>query len=137
MLPAGQGLTAEAQHHCERNISAQMFRATSWYNFGHGHQRLSSVLATLAVLAFLIDQVQVHCCPMFRQALWLAAVAPEMPGSRENGPGIRWRLKLAEIPALQADIIYIGWIVLYVNSKTISKIAVLEEDMASLKHIAQ
>lgn len=39
------------------------------HNFGHGIANLSSVLATLAVLAFLIDQVQEHCCPLFRQAL--------------------------------------------------------------------
>ena len=48
-----------------KSISGYSFE----HNFGHGHQQLSSVLATLAVLAFLIDQVQEHCCPLFRQAL--------------------------------------------------------------------
>ena len=39
------------------------------HNFGHGEQHLSEVLALLMMLAFLIDQVQQHCCPLFR-AVW-------------------------------------------------------------------
>lgn len=38
------------------------------HNFGHGKQNLSVVLAMLMMLAFLIDQVQQHCCPLFRGA---------------------------------------------------------------------
>ena len=52
-----------------RESRAEVLRATSQHNFGPGHQHLSGALATLAVLAFLIDKVQEHCCPMFRQAL--------------------------------------------------------------------
>ncbi len=37
-------------------------------NFGHGDRNLADVFATLAMLAFLIDQVQQHCCPPFRRA---------------------------------------------------------------------
>ena len=38
------------------------------HNFGHGHKHLSSVFAFLMMLAFLLDQVQLHCCEVFQQA---------------------------------------------------------------------
>ena len=38
------------------------------HNFGHGVQNLSVVLATLMMLAFLVDQVQQRCCPLFQAA---------------------------------------------------------------------
>ncbi len=38
------------------------------HNFGHGKQHLSSVLAHLMLLAFLIDQLQGLCCKLFQQA---------------------------------------------------------------------
>jgi hypothetical protein len=39
------------------------------HNFGHGKRHLSVVLASLMMLAFLVDQVQQRCCPVFRAAL--------------------------------------------------------------------
>ena len=39
------------------------------HNFGHGRQNLSVVVAMLMMLAFLVDQVQQLCCPLFR-AVW-------------------------------------------------------------------
>ena len=39
------------------------------HNYGHGDQNLSVVLASLMMLAFLVDQVQQLCCPLF-QAAW-------------------------------------------------------------------
>jgi hypothetical protein len=39
------------------------------HNFGHGYQHLSVVFALLMMLAFLVDQVQQRCCPLF-QAVW-------------------------------------------------------------------
>jgi Transposase DDE domain len=36
------------------------------HNFGHGYQHLSVVFALLMMLAFLIDQVQQLCCPLFQ-----------------------------------------------------------------------
>ena len=39
------------------------------HNYGHGKQNLSVVLALLMMLAFLVDQVQQLCCPLF-QAAW-------------------------------------------------------------------
>jgi hypothetical protein len=39
------------------------------HNFGHGYQHLSVVFATLMMLAFLVDQVQQLCWPLF-QAAW-------------------------------------------------------------------
>jgi hypothetical protein len=39
------------------------------HNFGHGRQNLSVVFAMLMMLAFLVDQVQQLCCPLFR-AVW-------------------------------------------------------------------
>ena len=38
------------------------------HNFGHGYQHLSTVFATLMMLAFLIDQIQQRCCGLFQQA---------------------------------------------------------------------
>jgi hypothetical protein len=38
------------------------------HNFGHGHQHLSVVLAMLMMLAFLVDQTQQLCCPLFAAA---------------------------------------------------------------------
>lgn len=39
------------------------------HNYGHGKQHLSVVFAMLMMLAFLVDQVQQFCCPLF-QAVW-------------------------------------------------------------------
>jgi hypothetical protein len=39
------------------------------HNFGHGKQHLSVVFAMLMMLAFLVDQTQQLCCPLF-QAVW-------------------------------------------------------------------
>jgi hypothetical protein len=39
------------------------------HNFGHGYQHLSVVFAVLMMLAFLVDQLQQLCCPLF-QAVW-------------------------------------------------------------------
>ena len=38
------------------------------HNYGHGEQNLSVVLALLMMLAFLVDQVQQLCCPLFKAA---------------------------------------------------------------------
>jgi len=39
------------------------------HNYGHGQQYLANNLALLMMLAFLIDQVQQLCCPLFQKAL--------------------------------------------------------------------
>jgi len=39
------------------------------HNYGLGKQHLAAVFTTLMMLAFLVDQVQQHCCPLF-QAVW-------------------------------------------------------------------
>lgn len=39
------------------------------HNYGHGKQNLSTVLATMMMLAFLVDQVQQACCPLFQAVL--------------------------------------------------------------------
>ena len=38
------------------------------HNFGHGDNQLSTVFASLMMLAFLIDQVEQRCCGLFRKA---------------------------------------------------------------------
>jgi hypothetical protein len=38
------------------------------HNYGHGQQNLSVVFAMLMMLAFLVDQTQQLCCPLFRAA---------------------------------------------------------------------
>ena len=40
------------------------------HNYGHGKQHLSTVLAQLMMLQFLIDQVQEVACPLFKAARW-------------------------------------------------------------------
>lgn len=39
------------------------------HNFGHGYKNLSTVFALLMMLAFLVDQTQQICCPLFQQLL--------------------------------------------------------------------
>jgi len=39
------------------------------HNYGHGQHYLASVFALLTMLAFLVDQLQQLCCPLFQQAL--------------------------------------------------------------------
>lgn len=39
------------------------------HNYGHGKQHLSVVFATLMMLAFLVNQVEQICCPLFRAVL--------------------------------------------------------------------
>ena len=39
------------------------------HNFGHGSENLSVVFAMLMMLAFLVDQTQQLCCPLFR-SVW-------------------------------------------------------------------
>jgi hypothetical protein len=39
------------------------------HNYGHGKKNLSVVFATLMMLAFLVDQVQQLCCPLFQAVL--------------------------------------------------------------------
>ena len=39
------------------------------HSYGHGKLNLSVIFALLMMLAFLLDQVQQHCCPLFR-AVW-------------------------------------------------------------------
>ena len=39
------------------------------HNFGHGHQYLSSVFGFLMLLAFLVDQIELQCDVLFRDAL--------------------------------------------------------------------
>ena len=39
------------------------------HNFGHGNKNLSVVFAMLMMLAFLVDQTQQRCCPLFQAVL--------------------------------------------------------------------
>src|ERR1700730_13816247 len=39
------------------------------HNYGHGEQNLSVLLALVMMLAFLVDQTQQLCCPLFQAAL--------------------------------------------------------------------
>jgi hypothetical protein len=39
------------------------------HNYGHGNKYLSTILAMLMMLAFMIDQIQQHSCPLFNGAL--------------------------------------------------------------------
>ena len=39
------------------------------YNYGHGEDNLATNFALLMMLAFMLDQIQELCCPLFRKAL--------------------------------------------------------------------
>lgn len=39
------------------------------HNFGHGKNNLASIMGMLAMLSFLMDQVQTGCCGLFRKVL--------------------------------------------------------------------
>ena len=39
------------------------------HNYGHGYNHLSTIFASLMFLAFLIDQIQLSCCGLFKAAL--------------------------------------------------------------------
>jgi hypothetical protein len=39
------------------------------HNYGHGQQYLATLFGFLTILAFLVDQLQKHACPLFQQAL--------------------------------------------------------------------
>ena len=39
------------------------------HNYGHGEDNLATNFALLMMLAFMIDQVQELCCPLFRKVL--------------------------------------------------------------------
>ena len=39
------------------------------HNFGHGYKHLSTVMAYLMMLAFLLDQIQQRCCSLFQRAM--------------------------------------------------------------------
>ena len=38
------------------------------HNYGHGKNHLADVFPTLTMFAFLLDQVQQHCCGLFQKA---------------------------------------------------------------------
>jgi len=38
------------------------------HNYGHGHKYLATNFSLLMMLAFLVDQIQALCCPLFQQA---------------------------------------------------------------------
>ena len=61
------------------------------HNFGYGKNHLSDVFATLAMLAFLIDQVQQHCCPLFRKGARTPEAHP-LSLEPDAGPGRDFRL---------------------------------------------
>ena len=59
---------------CRWKIENEMFNTPKnqgyhlEHNFGHGQKNLSMVFGTLMLLAFLVDQIQQLCCPLFAAA---------------------------------------------------------------------
>ena len=48
------------------------------HNYGHGYENLCSVMTMLMLLAFLIDQVQQLCCPLYQKARQRAGTFSEL-----------------------------------------------------------
>jgi hypothetical protein len=63
---SGQSRGAERRHRAAHPGLGD--RSHLEHNFGHGEQNLSVVLALMMMLAFLVDQVQQLCCPLFLAA---------------------------------------------------------------------
>jgi hypothetical protein len=73
------------------------------HNFGHGQQQLSVVLALLMMLAFLVDQTQQLCCPLFR-AVW-----HKLGSKRSLWEKVRshfWHFQLRSLQHLYEAILY-------------------------------
>ena len=77
------------------------------HNFGHGVRNLSSVLAVLMMLAFLVDQVQERCCRVFRAAraaftsrtsLWAAMRASLIAADLDGWGTLMHRLVPRKLP---------------------------------------
>jgi hypothetical protein len=62
------------------------------HNYGHGEQNLSVVFALLMMLAFLVDQVQQLCCPLF-QAAWKQLGSKRLLWERMRGVFQEYRLQ--------------------------------------------
>jgi hypothetical protein len=70
------------------------------HNFGHGNKHLSTVFALLMMLAFLIDQIQQKCCPVF-QAAWAKCGDKRTLWERIRG-AIEWAIFSSMIELLTA-----------------------------------
>ena len=53
------------------------------HNYGHGYQHLTVVLAMLMMLAFLVDQIQQLCCPLFAAA-WKKCISKRALWERQR-----------------------------------------------------
>jgi len=62
------------------------------HNYGHGEQNLSVILALLMMLAFLVDQVQQLCDPVFRAA-WQKLGSKRLLWERQRGLFYDYRLR--------------------------------------------
>jgi hypothetical protein len=62
------------------------------HNFGHGEQNLSVVFALLMMLAFLVDQIQQLCDPLF-QAAWKKLGTKRLLWERVRGMFTEYRLR--------------------------------------------
>jgi hypothetical protein len=62
------------------------------HNYGHGEQNLSVVFALLMMLAFLVDQVQQLCCPLF-QGAWQKLGSKRLLWERLRGVFQEYRLR--------------------------------------------
>lgn len=71
------------------------------HNYGLGKKHLSAVFVYLTVLAFLVDQVQQLCCPLFREALVFRK------RKRRLWSGIRNRFELLDCPSMEAILLHI------------------------------
>lgn len=73
------------------------------HNFGHGKKNLSVVFAMLMMLAFLVDQVQQLCCPLFQ------AVLKKVQSKRDLWEKVRshfWHFRFGSMRHLYQVILY-------------------------------
>ena len=73
------------------------------HNYGHGENHLSSVLSTLMMLAFLVDQIQLHCCAFLKAAL---VKQESLKNLREKTRSIFRELRIHDWKTLYQILIY-------------------------------
>jgi len=71
------------------------------HNYGLGKKHLSAVFVHLMMLAFLVDQVQQLCCPLFKEALGV------LKDKRSLWEGIRSRFDLLDCPSMEAILLHV------------------------------
>jgi len=101
----GGGLGEKATKDLARNLPYKNQGDNFEHNYGHGMKNLSTVFATIMMLAFLVDQVQQRCCALFR-AVWRKLGSKRLLWERMRA--LFYTYRLDSMRELFAALLY-GW----------------------------